>query len=189
MNIAWYLGFGWVSIAAVLACGAGINTLPSPMNWVLYVPFLIVAVHMTVRFRLFNSQPWRRVHARAMLTYGQLAEQEYDAAKKENREFDISSPCRALSNHLFGEHNREEIASLLGDGRTRYYHELVECCPHIFLGGIAQDRREAVLDGIRKDIDVSHLGPDVLIAKTIEQKHGKPEAARYLQSLMLGRVR
>ena len=96
MRISWYFGFGWLSIVTVVACAVGINRLGGPIAWALYVPFLVVALYMTVRFRLYNSEPWRRVHGRAMIDYGELAEQEYDAAKKEGREFDIKVPCRRL---------------------------------------------------------------------------------------------
>src|SRR5512147_1410564 len=97
MRISWYFGFGWLSILTVVACGVGINLLTGPVTWALYAPFLLVALYMTVRFRLFNAQPWRRVHARSMITYAKLAEQEYDLAKKNGREFDIKVPCRALA--------------------------------------------------------------------------------------------
>jgi hypothetical protein len=189
MRISWYLGFGWLSILTVVACAVGINRLGGPIAWALYVPFLVVALYMTVRFRLFNTQPWRRVHSRAMVTYAKLAGQEYDAAKKGGREFDIKVPCRGLAEHLFGRGPGDEIDALLGDGRKRYYRDLVEAYPQAFLKGIGEDRRAAVLDGVRRDIDASELGPDIVIAKAIERRHDRREAANYLQALLLGRVR
>ena len=78
MRISWFFGFGWVSILTVAACGLGISYLGGPLGWALYVPFLIVAVYMTARFRLYNTQPWRRVHGRAMIAYSKLAGREYD---------------------------------------------------------------------------------------------------------------
>ena len=189
MRISWYLGFGWLSILAVVACAVGINRLSEPIAWVLYVPFLIVALYMTVRFRLFNTQPWRRVHGRAMITYARLAGQEYDAARKDSREFDIRVPCRGLAEHLFGRSPGDEIVALLGEGRKRYYMDLVEAYPQAFLKGIGEDRAAAVLDGVRRDIEASELGPDICIARSIERKHSRLEAANYLQALLLGRVR
>ena len=189
MRISWYFGFGWLSILTVVACAVGINRLGGPIAWVLYVPFLIVALYMTVRFRLFNTQPWRRVHGRAMITYARLAGQEYDAAKKEGREFDIKVPCRGLALHLFGKSPADEIDALLGEGRKRYYRDLVDAYPQAFLKGIGEDRRAAVLDGVRRDVDSSDLGPDIVIAKAIERRHSRLEAANYLHALLLGRVR
>jgi len=189
MRIAWFFGFGWVSVFTVVAIGVAINRLTGPIVWVLYVPFLIVALYMTVRFRLYNSQPWRRVHSRAMITYAELAGQEYDAAKKENREFDITVPCRGLAEHLFRNRDADEIGALLGEGRRTYYKDLVDAYPLAFLAGISEDRHDAVLDGVRRDIDASELGPDILIAQAIERSHGRREAANYLQALLLGRVR
>jgi hypothetical protein len=189
MRISWYFGFGWLSILTVAACAVGISRLGGPIAWALYVPFLIVALYMTVRFRLYNTEAWRRVHARAMLTYARLAEQEYDAARKEGRGFNIKVPCRGLAEDLFGQSLAGEIDALLGDGRKRYYADLVEAYPLAFLKGIGEDRRDAVLDGVRRDVEASELGPDIVIAKAIERKHNRREAANYLQALLLGRVR
>lgn len=189
MRIAWYFGFGWVSILTVVACGVGINLLTGPVTWVLYVPFLLVALYMTVRFRLFNAQPWRRVHARAMISYARLAGQEYDAAKEGGREFDIKAPCRALAAEQLSGTGTEEIEALLGDGRKAYYKEVVDAYPEVFLSGIREDRHAAALQGVRRDIEASELGPDVVIAKLIERKHDRREAANYLRALLMGRVR
>lgn len=189
MRISWYFGFGWLSILTVAACAAGINRLGGAISWALYVPFLIVALYMTVRFRLYNTEPWRRVHARAMIAYAKLAEQEYDVARKEGRDFDIRVPCSHLAGRLFGQSAAGETDSLVGDGRKRYYRNLVEAYPLAFLKGIGEDRRAAVLEGVRRDIDASELGPDILIARAIERKHDQREAANYLQALLLGRVR
>ena len=189
MRISWYFGFGWLSVLTVVACAVGINRLGGAIAWALYAPFLIVALYMTVRFRLYNAEPWRRVHARAMLTYARLAEQEYDAARKEGREFDIKVPCRGLAGHLFGQSPAGEIDGLLGDGRKRYYRNLVDAYPLAFLKGVGEDRRDAVLQGVWRDIEASELGPDIVIANAIERKHNQREAANYLQALLLGRVR
>ena len=189
MRISWFFGFGWPSILTVIASGVGINLLSGPVTWVLYVPFLIVAVYMTVRFRLYNAHPWRRVHGKAMIAYGQFAEREYDAAKRESREFDINVPCRGLAAHLFGERNAEEAMLLRDENRKRYYKEVVEGCTSVFVAGVAHERHDAIIDGIKRDIDVSQLGPDILIARAIEFKHGRHETANYLKALLLGQVR
>jgi len=188
-SIAWYLGFGWPSVITVLLCGAGINLLNGPLASALYVPFLIVALYMTVRFRLFNAQPWRRVHSRAMLAYGRLAEEEYEAAKNEQREYDIAVPCRGLADHLFGPGNAEASSLLLDENRKNYYKKLAREHPRAFLTGIDEKRHDAVLEGVMRDIDASRLGPDILIAKAIAMKHSPGEAANYLHALMLGKVR
>lgn len=189
MRISWYFGFGWLSILTVAACAVGINRLGGPLAWALYVPFVMVALYMTVRFQLYNTQPWRRVHSRAMITYSRLAEQEYESAKREGREFDIRVPCRGLAAHLLGPSPAAEVDALLGDGRKRYYADLVEAYPLVFLKGVSDDRHDAVLDGVRRDIEASDLGPDILIARAIEREHNRREAANYLQALLLGRVR
>jgi len=144
---------------------------------------------MTVRLRLYNSQPWRRVHGRAMIAYARLAGAEYDAAKREGREFDVTVPCRALAAALSGAGTREDIDALLGDGRNAYYQGLVDACPAVFLEGVHDERHAEVLAGVRRDIGASDLGPDVFIAREIERRHGRAEAAEYLRALLLGRVR
>jgi hypothetical protein len=189
MRIAWYLGFGWLSIVTVIACGIAINRLEAPISWAFYLPFLVVAVWMTVRFHLYNTEAWRRVHARTMIAYGELAGREYDAAKKEGRDFDVGVPCRALAHELFPERSDEAIEALMGDGRRAYYKELVTSYPEVFVKGVAEDRKAAVLEGLRSDIDASELGPDILIAQAIERRHERREAAKYLHALLLGRVR
>lgn len=189
MRIAWYLGFGWLSILTVVACGIAINRSSGPMAWALYVPFLVVALYMTVRFRMFNSEPWRRVHARAMIAYAKLAGAEYDAAKRDGRPFDVGVPCRALAAQLFPNTTRDELDALLGDARKAYYNRLVDAYPQPFVAGVGEERRAAVLDGVRRDIAASVLGPDIVIAQAIERTHGPREAANYLQALLIGRVR
>lgn len=189
MRISWYFGFGWLSVATVVACAFGISRLEPPIAWALYVPFLVVALYMTVRFRLYTTEPWRRVHGRAMMAYGQLAAKEYDAAKEGGRPFDVKVPCRGLAEQLFGRSPAGELDALLADGRKQYYGGLVEAYPQVFLEGVGEERREAVLDGVRRDIDASELGPDILIARAIERSHGRREAANYLRALLLGRVR
>lgn len=189
MRISWFLGFGWLSILTVVACGIAINRLNGPFVWVLYVPFLVVALYMTARFKLFNAQPWRRVHHRAMLTYAKLAGQEYDDAKLAGREYDIKVPCRELALQLFGTERASEIDSLLGDGRKAYFKALVEAYPHVFVKGMAVQRHGAILQGVQRDIQASELGPDVVIARDIERKLGRLEAANYFQALLLGQVR
>ncbi len=189
MRISWFFGFGWTSILTVVACGIGINLLSGPVVWALYVPFLLVALYMTVRFRLYSTQPWRRVHSRAMIAFGDLAEAEYEAAKKESREYDIHVPCTGLAKHLFGEGSAGISPLLLDANRKTYYKELVQSFPEVFLSGVAEARRNIVLGGVDQDIEASKLGPDILIAKAIEQKHSRAEAATYLHALMLGKVR
>ncbi|HQR12238.1 MAG TPA: hypothetical protein PLW68_13015 [Casimicrobiaceae bacterium] len=189
MKISWYFGFGWVSILTLAACGIAINLLSGPILWVFYVPFLIVALYMTVRFRLYVAQPWRRVHGRAMLEYAELAGKEYDDAKAEGREFDIRVPCRRLGLHLLGENQADQVDAMLGDERKAYFRGLVEANTGVFLKGIGDDRRDAALAAVNRDIDASELAPDAMIARAIERQVDQREAARYLHALLLGRAR
>jgi hypothetical protein len=189
MKIAWFLGFGWAAIATLVASGIAINMLEGPVRWVLYVPFLLAGLHMTIRFRAFTTQRWRRIHARHMIDYGKFAEREYEVAKKENRDFNIETPCRQLAQRVFPGRAAEELAALVGDDRVAYYGSLVQTCPQVFLEGIAPERQSAVLEGVQRDVAASELGPDIVIAKQIELKHNGLEAARYLQALLLGQVR
>ncbi len=188
LGIAWFFGFGWPTILIFVACGIGINQLQGPVVWVLYLPLLIVAIYMTVRFRLYSMHPWRRAHSRAMLEFSKMAEKEYDEAKRQGREYDIAAPCRELARSMFGQD--DTAARLLTeDGRKTYYKELVKEFPQIFLKGFSPERQDRVIDEIYRDIDTSALGPDILIARDIELRYSRGEAAVYLQSLMLGAVR
>jgi hypothetical protein len=189
MRISWFFGFGWASVLTAVACGVGINLLSGPVVWVLYVPFLLVALYMTVRFRLYSTQPWRRAHDRAMIAFGELAGTEYAAARRDEREYDIAVPCAGLVTRLFGKDDPEISGLLLEENRKKYYKELAREFPRVFLEGIGEERQKTVLGGIDRDIDASKLGPDILIAKAIELKHSRREAANYLRALMLGKVR
>lgn len=189
MRIAWYLGFGWPSIAVVVALGAAIVQVRGTYAWLLYLPFLAVALYMTARLRLFNTQPWRRIHAKAMLAYAPLAGQAYDEARAQGRDYDARQACRQLGLHLFGADQAAEVDRLLGEGRPAHFQRLVDTHPQVFVTGVAPERHAAVLEGIRTDIAASEPGPDVLIARQIEQQAGSLEAARYFHALLLGRVR
>ncbi len=189
MRISWFLGFGWLSIATVILCGVGINMLGGWMAWVLYVPFVIVAIYMTVRFKLYNSELWRRVHGKAMISYARLASSEYDAAKSEIREFKVDVPCRGLAELLFSQEQLQEFLPLLKEGRKAYYNALVESYPHVFVEGLKPEKHASTIEGVHRDVDASQLGPDIFIAKALELKYNRLEAARYLHALLLGRVR
>jgi hypothetical protein len=189
MRISWFLGFGWPPVLTAIACGVGINLFSGPAAWVLYAPFLLAALYMSSRFRLHATQPWRRAHRRAMIAFGELAGAEYDAARRDGREYDIAVPCAGLAARLFGEDAAGIPDLLLDEHRKKYYRGLVKEFPRTFLEGAAQDRQKAVLDIIDRDIEASRLGPDILIAKAIELKHSRREAAVYLRALMLGEVR
>jgi len=188
-RISWYLGFGWVSIFMVLITGLGINLFKAPISWLLYVPFLVVAIYMTVRFRLFTMHPWRRAHARAMMRFGPFADKEYQAAQKEGRSYDIKVPCRELLGAMYGQDDDDAARLLTDNGRKQYYKGLVKDFPDIFLKSFAAAAPDTVFAKINQDIDGSELGPDVLIARDIELRYSRKEAATYLQSLMLGTVR
>ncbi len=190
MQISWFLGFGWVSILTLIVCGVAINLLSGSLAWFMYIPFLVVALYMTVRFRLFTMHPWRRVHSRVMLRYGKFATNEYDAAQSAGREFDIRKPCEGLLGEMFDSAQRAELAPLLDDvKRKAYFRELVAEFPDVFLKSFSSSDPKTILQHIDKDIEASELGPDVLIAKEIELRYSRKEAATYLQSLMLGTVR
>lgn len=189
MRVAWYLGFGWAAIATLLASGVAINRLDGWARWAFYVPFLLAGLHMSIRFRSFSSQRWRRVHSKAMLAYGELAMQEYAAARKENREFDISIPCHGLALLMFGEARARQFAGLLAGERTAYYNNLVVSYPQVFVEGIKAERHQITLEGVHRDIEASQLGPDIVIAKGIELEYNGFEAARYLRALLVGLVR
>jgi hypothetical protein len=55
--------------------------------------------------------------------------------------------------------------------------------------GLDPQRHADVLAGVQRDIQASEMGPDILIAREIERRHSKLEAAHYLQALLLGKVR
>mgnify|MGYP007125362399 CR=1 FL=1 len=188
MKIAWYLGFGWPSILVVVASGVAINTLSGNIVWLLYVPFIATAVNMTTRFKLFNRQPWRRLHAKTLMRYAPLAAQEFDASRQEKRDFDMRIPCRKLATALFPERPEQDIEAMLGPARKDYYRGLLDSCASVFVTGIAPVRHQAVLDGIRRDIDASELGPDVVAIQLIERQLGQRAAADYFQARLLGRV-
>jgi hypothetical protein len=189
MRIAWYLGFGWPSIATAILCGVGINLFGGWIAWVLYFPFLAVALYMSVRLRLFSTQPWRRVHSRAMTGYARLAAREYDAAKVAAREFDVVTPCRQLAETMLASVPATEVDAMLGAGRSAWYDDLVEHCPQVFVEGIKPDLADEAIKRVHADIATSRLGPDIVIARAIERKHGKLDAARYLHALLVGKVR
>jgi hypothetical protein len=104
-------------------------------------------------------------------------------------DLDVSVPCHALSLCLFGSEAGEVAPLLTDDVRKKYYKDLAKEFPQIFMKNYASKGQKAVLAEIDRDIDASQLGPDILIAKEIEVRHSREEAAIYLRSLLLGEVR
>ncbi len=189
MQIAWFFGFGWVSVVTLIVSGLAINLLSGSLSWFMYFPFLVIALYMTVRFRVYTMHPWRRVHSRAMQHFGRFAAREYDSAKADDRKYDIKKPCTELLNTMFVENSQEQAYLLEDQQRKAYYRELVAEFPEVFLKTFKSSDSKTILKNIDKDIESSELGPDILIAKGIELKYSRKEAATYLQSLMLGTVR
>jgi hypothetical protein len=93
-----------------------------------------------------------------------------------------------LAARFFGEGDAAIPGLLSDEGRKSYYRKLVKEFPQVFLEGVAEERKSTVLGGIERDIDASRPGPDVLIARMIENQHSRREAANYLRVLMLGKV-
>ena len=182
------LGFGWPTLAVALASAVAINLVSGPLVWLLYLPFLGAALHMTQRFRLFNTQRWRRVHARAMRHYAHLAGQAYDAARREEHDFDAGVPTRALARLMLTELAEADIDALLNQGRKPFFAGLVQASPQVFVQGIEPERHAEVLAGIRRDIEASVPGPDVVIARAVVHELGPLEAARYFHARLLGQV-
>lgn len=51
------------------------------------------------------------------------------------------------------------------------------------------ERHDELVEGVKRDIDASKPGPDILIARAIELKHHRREVANYLQALLPGNGR
>lgn len=185
---SWYLGFGVTPPMVALLSALAINLAPGPWTWLLYAPFLGAGVHMTQRFRLFNTQRWRRVHARSMSIYARLAGQEFDLAHQQVRDFDIARPCRELARFWFPGHSETALDDLIGDGRKAYLAQLLQRCAPVFVQDAAPAHQAAVLAGIARDIEASALGPDAVIVRAIEQQLDIGQAALYFQARLLGTV-
>lgn len=185
---AWYLGFGVGPLALAMTSALLINLAPGPWTWLLYAPFLGAGVHMTQRFRLFNSQRWRRVHARSMAYYARLAGQEFDLAHQQGRDFDVTRPCRELARFWFPTYSPAQLDALIGPERQPFLHQLLARCAPVFVQNVAPDRQPAVLAGITRDITASALGPDAVIVRAIAQQLDIGQAALYFQARLLGTV-
>lgn len=192
MNISGLLGFGWIPIAYAIVLGLGTYYATGWVGWMMYGCFTIIMLYMGFRYKNYCREPWRRAHYRGMRAYADLAVGELDLAKQENRNFDIVNPCRALAQALLSSEQADGFITgdLLADaGRKTYYLELAINHQQVFLKNEKPEKYAIVMEGIRKDIDASELGPDIVIAKAIERLHGSEEAARYLLALLLGKVK
>lgn len=186
---SWYLGFGWLPIVVALGSGLVINLVPGTWTWLMYAPFLGAGLHMTKRFRLFNSERWRRVHARSMQIYARLAGEAFDRASKQGQAFDVAEPCMGLARALFPNKSAAELDAMLGAERKPYFNSLLDRCAPVFVQGVQEGKpQKKLLDGIRRDIENSQLGPDAVIVRAIEQQLGAGEAAAYFQARLLGIV-
>ena len=192
MNISGFLGFGWIPIVSAAALGFATYYSTGWVRWIIYGCFAVNVLYMVFRFKTYSRQPWRRVHYQGMKIYASLAGREYDLAKKENREFDVTVPCRGLAKKLFGQQKAIGFVAeeLLEDTRRKtYFLELAKSHQQIFLENVKPKKHAAVLDGIHQDLEASELGPDIVIAKAVEMSYGQKEAARYLLALLLGQVK
>ncbi|MDA8226324.1 MAG: hypothetical protein M0T74_01210 [Desulfitobacterium hafniense] len=192
MNISGFLGFGWIPVVYAVVLGFGIFYSTGWVRWLIYACFVIVVLYMAFRFKTYSRQPWRSVHYRGMKIYAGLAGHEFDLAKKEKREFDITVPCRILAEKLFGQQHAADFVAdeLLADtGRKSYLMKLAKDYRNVFLENVRPEKHTAVLDSIRQDLEASELGPDIVIAKAVEKSYGREEAARYLLALLLGQVK
>lgn len=189
---SWYLGFNWIFILFTIACGLASYYYTSGWtHWISYGLFVISLIYMLTKFRLYQREPWRRKHAQGMGIFGKLARQELAAAKKEKRNVIIPPLYEQLAKDLLGPDTDSQgcIAGRLTDvSRRAYYHRLVDAYPAVFTGRVKPEYHAQALDSIRKDIDASEMGPDIVIAFAIEKEYGTAEAARYLLAIASGRT-
>jgi hypothetical protein len=184
-----YLGFGARSVFICLSFGIIAYNLTGWLHWLFYVLFAVMLAFMLAKYRLYLNEPWRRVHSYGMHIFARLAAKEVEKAQKENRKVDdIDVLCKELAAKLLGNTESETIGKniLADDGYKTYYRDLVNTYPYIFIGSLADDKKDEAVKTMLKDIDASELGPDIIIAITIKKKYGKPEAARYLLALAAG---
>jgi hypothetical protein len=190
MNIAWQFGFGWPAVLLAAIFGAGSYYISEGwLHWLLYLLFAATGAYMFVKFRLYSREPWRRVHARGMDTFAELTRAEAAAADKEGRPLDMARVCGQLAANLevpltgWGPTGGDVLTD---ETRKAYYRELAETFPAMFTKAVADDKKDAALKSVLKDIDASKLGPDIVIAVAIDKRYGQPEAARFLLALASG---
>ena len=190
VNISWFLGFGWLTIVA-LCCQrcrhqpvGGLATLGVVCAvfaaWPAHVDPLSLLQHPAL------ASPACQSHAE-LWPAGRFRNMPPPRRRVANL---ISiTPCRALAEQVFGQAKATQFASPAGHWAQALLQQpggllsaslCRRCRP-----GAARHRSER----IRRDIEASQLGPDILVAKHIELEQGGLEAARYLQALLLGRVR
>ena len=192
MNEAsYYLGFGWIPLTSCLLLGfATYYYSDGWLHWVLYFLFVIMLAYMATKFRLYSREPWRRVHSRGVGVYKQVWQSEDERARKEGREFDAGRLYSEFAQNLSV--TSEDLqanngGSLLDDPeRKAYYYRLVEEYPVVFTQRIKPEFHAEAIERIKKDINVSELGPDIIIAVAIAKTYSRLEAARYLLALATG---
>lgn len=192
MNLApWHLGFHWQLAIFSLLCGVVSYYYPEGwIHWLAYALFVISAIYMLTKFRLYKQEPWRRKHAQGMDIFARIARNELKAVKQEQRNINLPPLYEQLAKELLHEHYGVfSKGDLLTDsGRKRYYHRLVDTYPVIFLSKVKAEYHAQAMENIRKDIESSASGPDVVITIAIEKEYGEIEAARYLLAMACGQA-
>ncbi|MCX7779469.1 MAG: hypothetical protein N2491_00980 [Negativicutes bacterium] len=186
MNFSWYLGFGWGSIILFALFGAGAYYYAEGwLHWLFYAFFAVVAAYMLTRFRLYRSEPWRRVHQRAAIILSDLIKQDGNGKHKPDR----IAISRQLAEKLLGSCAAAAInenGTLTDAGRKAYYRELADTYSIVFTRNLPEEKHPEAIKSIMKDIEASEFGPDIVIAVAIEKQYGRLEAARYLLAMASG---
>lgn len=184
MNLYWALGFGWISLATLvaLACLTILTTA-----WLRGVFGSLTALWLSfLAYQCYrwNGSAWRRMHHRAMLMYAAIAGSESGRASREGRPFDFKRACTVLAEDLSGKKNSAAIENLieyLNLSTGPYFQQVLKDeSARLFGNDVA--RRDKFLRAAAQ----AEFGPRAVIAHIVQNTYGTPEAARYIVAVLNG---
>lgn len=179
------LGIGLPTIILLIAFAAVAIYTDGIPHWIglgLFILFGISAIYRVLRW---NWPGWHSIHHRAMQVYARVVGIEAGTAQLEGREFDMSAACSVLGQvlNLAGSDMLNIIVEIRAGGSNRGY-----------LAGLVDENFSAVATNIIPEKRTEFLalfnkikpGPHLVIARAIEKRFGRPEAAKYAVAIVRG---
>lgn len=191
-NLYWRFGFGYPALIFWFLIVLGVFYTNGFIFFVFLVLLIMQTGFLIKRYKDWKSIIWKQIHNRAMFVFSGIAGEESGRARAENREYSMYNACEKLillmTNTPFATTEITDTLVDLEDVAGLYFVELLynhldefqELYPQVDDKAI-----EAAADVFRKIT----FGPQLVIAKVIENTYGAKESLRYGMALIFGKAK
>ena len=181
----WLMLLAFICILLALSLSGLLKIIPILL-------LVLILIFIFTKYRIYNSQPWRKVHYPAMIIYAGILGSVFDSQKERNdlRDKYTHNNCKALLAKILGKDiNDQQVCSSLLNleaAKGEYLSNMLEAyAGDSFTVATLSEMEHFELSKklLKENID---MGPYLVIAKAIEILYGKEEAGKYAVAILKG---